>query len=112
MKLSWVVLPGPDARLGELRRRAKLLADAFLSVATRGSWPSPRCWPRPRRKVAQLGVPLSPDAVSNAESLASSVVSLIRSEKVTGIPSSPTLRCPGHSRPPQGGSSSSPWSAG
>lgn len=34
MKLSWVVLHGPDARLGELRRRAELLADAFLSVAS------------------------------------------------------------------------------
>ncbi|MCA9649963.1 MAG: pyridoxal phosphate-dependent aminotransferase [Myxococcales bacterium] len=34
LKLSWVVMHGAAPELAELRRRAELLADAFLSVAT------------------------------------------------------------------------------
>ena len=34
LKLSWVVFHGQGPALAELRRRAELLADAFLSVAT------------------------------------------------------------------------------
>lgn len=34
LKLSWAVLHGPDAEVAELRARAELAADAFLSVGT------------------------------------------------------------------------------
>lgn len=34
LKLSWAVLHGPDAAVAELRARAELAADAFLSVST------------------------------------------------------------------------------
>jgi alanine-synthesizing transaminase len=34
VKLSWIVVQGPDAPATELTRRAEQLADAFLSVAT------------------------------------------------------------------------------
>ncbi len=34
LKLSWAVLHGPEAEVAELRSRAELAADAFLSVST------------------------------------------------------------------------------
>jgi alanine-synthesizing transaminase len=34
LKLAWAVLHGPDAEVAELRARAELAADAFLSVST------------------------------------------------------------------------------
>lgn len=79
LKLGWIVMHGPEGELGELRRRAELLADAFLSVATPVQRALPRLLDAAEQMQPRIRARLRANLEALGQALSGSAVDLLPS---------------------------------